>query len=168
MFLILRIHSICGTALTEFECEMLNPFSLCLLPRLPIAIPIKIILPSETVNQTLTKCSTNKEILYTEWQLVKLWADMLTLLSIHVLHWGIISNESQKQSPYVLLANTKQDMTSMNSASREHVNQSIAGKKQYNYTFMRILNDKMYRICHFFQTIKMSNAYLWLFCLIMP
>lgn len=72
------------------------------------------------------------------------------------LHWWITWKRITKATPpppshpqCPFRENTKQDMTSMNTASKEHVNQSIGGKKQYKYTFMRILNDKMYRIFFF-------------------
>lgn len=82
-FLILGVRNVfTETALTEFECEMLNPFSPHLLP---YYYPNQIILPSEKRRlQHRRNALTNKEILYTKWQLVKLWADMLTLLNIHV------------------------------------------------------------------------------------
>lgn len=87
--------------------------------------------PSEKTPNTEEMLDKQRKHLYTEWQLVKLWADMLTLFEYtrpHIFHCGIISKRITKATPLpqhshttphpsppppIPLANTKQDMTSM-------------------------------------------------------
>lgn len=138
-FVMCAVQNIWETSLIECEWKIVNP------GLLSFANPT-----STCVTPTQKKCPTNKAILYSERQLVKLcqlrW--LFCIFKLSHLHRGIVSIELQKQSP-ICWANTQQSTTSMNISSKECVNQSIGGKEQYKYTFMRILNDKMYRICFF-------------------